>query len=99
MVDYLDRFDLQAQSFNIKDIYQHYYSNVSNPITDELQTKRYPIQAFLDIYFFDTLQEHARCYDEKQRLLAKTRRFSQLAQRLFYLRRIEEAFVIRLKAL
>ena len=68
-------------------------------MNDELQTKRYPIQAFLDVYFFDTLQEHARSYDEKQRLLAKTRRFSQLAQRLFYLRRIEEALVIRLKAL
>jgi hypothetical protein len=56
-------------------VYQHYYR----------KTERYPIQAFLDMYFFDTLQEHARSYDEKQRLLEKTKKFAFLAQKLYNL--------------
>ena len=59
--------------------------------------RRYPIQAFLDIYFFDTLQEHARSYDEKQRLLLKTKKFSQLAQKLYNLKVLEDQMVLRIK--
>jgi hypothetical protein len=51
------------------------------------------------MYFFDTLQDHARGYDEKQRILQKTKKFAHLAQKLYNLKTIEQKIALRIHIL
>ena len=46
-----------------------------------LQTKRYPIQSFTDVYFYDAIREVSEneSQEEIERLIKKTEKVAQLA--------------------
>ena len=40
------------------------------------QQERYPVQAFMDVYFFSAIQEYAKTQAEKDQIFLKTKKIS-----------------------
>ena len=59
--------------------------------------KRYPVQAFLDMYFFDSLMKFSNDREEHDRLYAKTKKFAQLSQKYYNLLKAENDYKRSLK--
>mmetsp|Transcript_21289 Transcript_21289/g.23696 ORF Transcript_21289/g.23696 Transcript_21289/m.23696 type:complete len:99 (+) Transcript_21289:2-298(+) len=74
-------FKFGSHNFEISQVYDTF-----------IQKKRYPVQAFLDIYFFDSLQEFSSEKNEYERLYNKCQKFSQLSQKYLNLLEAEKAY-------
>ena len=107
-----DVFNFGSDEFKIQDVYNHYYHNVSiqgseiihfnflqyiNSLIILMQTKRYQIQAFMDLYLFDVMKDYTdnTNQDEIEKLTLKTKKVAQLAQKLFNLKMLEDRLLER----
>lgn len=80
-----DKLKLGTPSFTPSMLQQHYAA----------QSKRYPIQAFTDMYTHDPIQEYSRSKDELDKLRTKALKIAQLTQKLYNLTVLEEIRVSR----